>query len=294
VYYYLRTAELKKLILKMSGVQEFYGYDIHRNLTERSIKIGTGRLYAVLAEMKEEGLLDDYWEENSSGPRRRIYHISMKGEAEREKILIEAIKTVHDFYTEYLQSLPPERSAFEVIGDILTRNIPETSDVAYATSRISEPIRRVLTILRRKITQGNLFVIGERAKLSNSELENVSLLDGSFRDIPTKSGYLDLLIVTGNIEKECLDEYMAEWTRVLSETGTLTILTPTALVTTYQDPLTIGDFVEKFEQPRSGPKDTPDLPMLIEKMKEYFKKIETRTVVHITAIQGFEPRTKNK
>jgi DNA-binding PadR family transcriptional regulator len=289
VCYELRTAELKKFILKISGNTEFYGYDIHRTMTERGVKIGIGRLYAVLVEMKNEKLLDDRWESSSSGPRRRKYQITQKGIDEREKILLEAIKTVHEFYTEYLLNLPPEYSAFEIIGSFLTSNLPDTSNIAYATSRVSEPIRRILVTLQKRISQGNLFIVGPRAELKNSRLESVSFLDGTIQDIPTRSGYLDLLIVTGNIKTECLDECLTEWSRVLTKTGMLALISPTALVTTYIDPLTIGDFVEKFEHPRTESGDTPDIRILEEKIAEYFQRVETKRVVHITTIKGFGP-----
>jgi PadR family transcriptional regulator PadR len=294
VYYDLRTADLKKMILKMSGGNEFYGYDIHRYLTERNIKIGIGRLYAVLGEMKDEKLLEDRWESSSSGPKRRIYHISKNGEREREKILLEAIRTVHDFYTEYLLNLPPEQSAFEIIGDLLTSTLSVKANVGFVASRFSEPIRRILAILQTKITQGNLFVIGERTELSKLKLESISFLDGTLQDIPTKSGYLDLLIVTGNIRTDCLNECMIEWRRVLTDTGMLAVVTPTALVSTYTDPLTIGDFVEQYEHPRSESHETPDIEALVEKMKEYFVRVETESVVHITVIRGSDSHTKTQ
>jgi PadR family transcriptional regulator PadR len=287
----MRTAELKKMILKMSGTGEFYGYDIHRTLTERNAKIGIGRLYAVLAEMKDEKLLEDRWVSSSSGPKRRIYRLSQRGEKERQKVLLEAIKTVHEFYTEYLLNLPPEQSAFEIIGNLLTSSLSVKANVAYVASRFSEPIRRILTTLQTKTTQGNLFVVGERTELSKLKLETISFLDGTFQDIPTKSGYLDLLVVTGNIRTDCLDECMIEWRRVLADTGMLAVITPTALVSMYTHPLAIGDFIEQYEHPRSESHDAPELALLVEKMREYFDRVETESVVHITIIRGFNPHT---
>ena len=53
----MRTQELKKVILRLVGNREFYGYEIHRQLEERNINIGIGRLYSILTDMKGIHLL---------------------------------------------------------------------------------------------------------------------------------------------------------------------------------------------------------------------------------------------
>jgi len=122
-------------------------------------------------------------------------------------------------------------------------------------------------------------------------LDEVSILDGTFEDIPVKNDYLDLLIVTGNIKSDCLDSCLGEWQRVIGAKGTLAIVTPTALLAKYEDPLEIGEFIEQREHPRLESEDSLDLEILTNEMKKYFEMVDVRQVVHITVFRGFNPLT---
>lgn len=282
----MRTPELKKTILQMTGKNEFYGYEAHKQLEQRNVKIGIGRLYSVLSEMKAEGLLKDRWEKSDSGPKRRVYKISKKGLKEREKILMEAIRTVHDFYTEYLINLPPKHSVFSLIGESLTKKLAVTSNVGIAASRFSGPIRRFIDQIRKKVSKGRLYVITEQANGLDLGIEDVLIVEGTFDDLPMKDGFLNLLVVSGNIKNDCLDDCLSEWRRVLSKDGVLAIVTPTATITTYEDPLDIGEFVEQREHPRVESDGSLSSEILKAKMNGFFKKIEERRIVHITLLLG--------
>jgi PadR family transcriptional regulator PadR len=215
----MRTPELKTTILKMAGKGEFYGYEMHKMLEERNIKLGIGRLYSILSEMKDEGLLKDRWEKSQSGPKRRIYMIGKKGTKEREKILMESIRTVHDFYTEYLNSLPPENSVFNIVSQMLTEPLSKNSNIGYAATRFSGPLRKILGQLRSDVPDGKKYAISPKAKELKLEFDDVFVVEGSFEDIPMKDDHLDLLVVTGNIKSGCLADCLAEWKRVLSKDG---------------------------------------------------------------------------
>ncbi len=282
----MRTPEIKTAILKLASSKEFYGYEIHRELEEKNIKIGIGRLYSILAEMKNAGLLEDRWEKSNTGPKRRIYRIGRKGKLEREKILMEAIKTVHEFYTEYLLSLPKEKSAFKIISRILTEKLSNEANIGYAATRYSEPVKRIMRQLRSDVPKGKIYAITSNAAGLNLEMEDAFIIEGSFEDVPIKDSYLDLLVVTGPIRSDSLKEYLSEWRRVLSDSGILAIVTPTATITTYQDPLDIGEFVEQREHPKLQKDDPISSESLETEMQNYFKQIELRRVVHITLVLG--------
>ncbi|TFH07824.1 MAG: PadR family transcriptional regulator [Candidatus Thorarchaeota archaeon] len=287
----MRTPELKTAILRMAGKGEFYGYEIHKKLEERKIKIGIGRLYSILSDMKNEGFLKDRWEESQSGPKRRVYRISKKGNIARDEILGEAIKTVHEFYTEYLFSLPSELSVFNMISDLLVEKLPINANVAYAASRFSGPMRKIMESLQDKFPDGNLYAIHPREKNVQLGMDSVSVVDGTFEDIPMKDDYLNLLVVTGNIPSDCLDVCLREWQRVLGVNGRLAIITTTALLSKYVDPLDIGEFIEQREHPRLDSEDLLDLEILSNEVKKYFAHVDVVKVVHITVIRGFNPRT---
>ncbi|NHI89327.1 MAG: methyltransferase domain-containing protein [Candidatus Thorarchaeota archaeon] len=282
----MKTPELKAAILRLAGKREFYGYEMHKELEEKKIKIGIGRLYSILSEMNEESLLKDRWEKSQSGPERRIYRIDKKGEIAREKILKEAIRTVHEFYIEYLRDLPPESSAFKIVSGILTRGIPKNANVAYVATMFSGPLRSIITQMREDISGGRIYAISESTKSTELRLEDVSTIEGVFDDIPMKDEYLDLLVISGNIDSECLERCLSEWKRVLSKNGTLAIVTPTATITTYKDPLGIGEFVEQREHPRINGEGMLDSETLLAEMRRHFESVDEQKVVHISVLLG--------
>ena len=275
----------------MAGKGEFYGYEIHKRLEQRKIKIGIGRLYSILGDMKNEGFLKDRWEKSQSGPRRRVYRISKKGTIARDEILGEAIKTVHEFYIEYLFSLPSELSVFNMVSDLLVEKLPNKANVAYAASRFSGPVMKIMETLQEKFPDGSLYAIHPRDKNFQLGMDAVSVVDGTFEDIPMKDDYLDLLVVTGNIRSDCLDVCLREWQRVLGIDGRLAIITPTALLAKYEDPLDIGEFIEQREHPRLESESHLDFEILSNEMKKYFEYVDVDKVVHITVIRGSNPRT---
>ncbi|MHA2142312.1 MAG: helix-turn-helix transcriptional regulator [Candidatus Thorarchaeota archaeon] len=282
----MRTPALKKTILRMVGRNEFYGYEVHQELAEKNIKIGIGRLYSILGEMKSDGLLKDRWEKSKTGPRRRVYRIAPKGEREREKILMEAIWTVHDFYIEYLLSLPPELSAFNAVARQLTKGIGKKINIGYATSKISGTIKRLIRRIQEERPNANIYAVCPKTSTSDLELEGILFLDGALEDIPTKDNYLDLLVVTGNIEKNTLDTCMAEWRRVLGPKGKLAIVTPTALITNYSDPLGIGEFIEIREHPPPEGANNLDVNALKSALERNYRIVKEEKIVHITVLTG--------
>ncbi|MFW9835322.1 MAG: helix-turn-helix transcriptional regulator [Candidatus Thorarchaeota archaeon] len=289
----MRTPELKKIILRMSGKSEFYGYEIHKKLEEKQIKIGIGRLYSVLGEMKDEGLLVDRWEESRSGPKRRIYKIGQRGVKERDKILMDAIRTVHEFYTEYLMTLPPEHSVFNKISEILTKGLSQKSTIGYVATKFTGPLKKIIGQLRNDIEEGKVYAIAEKASEEDLGVTNVLVIEGTFEDLPIKNEFLDLLVVTGNLRGDSLEEYFSEWQRVLSKNGVLAIVTPTTTIATYEDPLEIGEFVEQREHPRTEDSNLLSQEIIQSKMTHFFKETEEHRVVHITVLLGRGTIQKN-
>ncbi|MFW9944444.1 MAG: PadR family transcriptional regulator [Candidatus Sifarchaeia archaeon] len=288
----MRTPELKNVILKMAGRSEFYGYEMHKQLAEKNIQVGIGRLYGILNEMRDSGLLKDRWEDSHSGPKRRVYQIGRKGQLEREKMLMEAIRTVHEFYTEYLLDLPSDVSAFGTISKMLCVGIAERARIAYATPRVSDPLRKLLSMLRAEVPEGTLYTITPRSEGANLGLETTLVLDGTFEDIPMKDDYLDLLVVTGSMKSDNIETWLSEWQRVVGQDGSLAIVTPTATVVSYEDPMGIGEFIEKREHVSSGDGKDLSVELLAQHMSDYFERVEHKQVVHITVLQGFNPKIR--
>ncbi|MFW9802881.1 MAG: PadR family transcriptional regulator [Candidatus Thorarchaeota archaeon] len=282
----MRTPELRKTILRMAGTHNFYGYEIHQKLGEKGIKVGIGRLYAILGEMKSDGLLQDTWEKSSSGPKRRVYCISSKGGEEREKILMEAIKTIHDFYIEYLLDLPPELSAFNRVADLVTKGTGEEINIGYAVPGISSSVKRLIRKIRENRPKANIYVFSPKATTSELDVSDFLTLDGTLEDIPTKDHYFSLLMATGNIKKDCMDACLTEWRRVIHPKGKIAVVTPSALIADYKDPLGIGEFIEMREHPPSPGDDHLNVDMLKTAIGKQFRKVKEERVVHITVLTG--------
>jgi PadR family transcriptional regulator PadR len=282
----MRTPELKKVILRLVGNREFYGYEIHKQLEERKISIGIGRLYSILTDMKKEGYLNDRWEKSQSGPKRRVYKIAEKGESAREEILVDAIKTVHEFYTDYLFNLPKESSAFNKISRVLLENLPSSANMAYVTTRFTKPMRKIMESLQEISPEGKLYAVHPKSKGADLELGNISVIDGTFEDIPMKDDYLDLLMVSGNITRNCLNSCLKEWQRVVNPKGTAALVIPTALLADYTDPLDIGEFIEQREHPRSDSEEFLSEGQLVTEMKKFFESVEVIKVIHISILRG--------
>ncbi|MFW9967913.1 MAG: PadR family transcriptional regulator [Candidatus Thorarchaeota archaeon] len=282
----MRTPELKKKILRMFGTSEFYGYEVHQELVERSINVGIGRLYAILGEMKTDGLLNDRWEKSDSGPKRRVYSIAAKGKLERERILIESIKTVHDFYIEYLLSLPPKLSAFNALASLLLKGMGKEISIGYVAPGISETIKRLLRQLQKERPRANIYAICPKTANPELDVEGILQLDGTLQDIPIKDDYLSLLAVTGNIKRTNLDACLLEWRRVIKPKGKLAIVSPTALIARYEEPLSIGEFIEQREHPTPEGDNYLDVNVLRTSLEKYFRTVREERVVHITALTG--------
>ncbi len=75
-----------------------------------------------------------------------------------------------------------------------------------------------------------------------------------------------------------------------SQKGRLGILAPTVLINKYEDPLTIGEFVEKHEHEKIERGKHLDKGVLQALLESYFKRVEERQIVHMTVFLAFEPR----
>ncbi len=74
-------------MLSILEKKESYGYQIIQALsdfTELNIKRGT--IYALFKRLEEEGLVHYKWEESNTGPPRKIYSLTKKGEEALKKM----------------------------------------------------------------------------------------------------------------------------------------------------------------------------------------------------------------
>jgi DNA-binding PadR family transcriptional regulator len=280
----MRTEDLKRKILKMFRYNEFYGYHIHNQLSKEGVEIELSRLYRVLNEMKKAGQLDARWEKSRIGPKKRMYRIGEKGKAELNDILLDAIATVHSFYGDYLLSIRSKIDVFDLILSRFNDNLNGQEKIAYLSNRFVGMDRLIINNLSQKVPNGKVHFIKPRSVDVEFSSKNLSIMDGVYNDVPLKPDYLDLLVIVSLPKKEFFDKAVKEWKRVLKSEGRIAILTPSILLQSYEDPLSIGDFVERYEHEFIEEGVHIDYKFVKNELEKYFKKIEKHENVHITTI----------
>ncbi len=109
-------------------------------------------------------------------------------------------------------------------------------------------------------------------------------MDGSYDDMPFKNGFIDRLVVVDLLKRDILDKSVGEWQRVLNQKGMLAIITPTILIQRYEDPLTIGDFVEKHEHQIIEKGESVDREFLRSTLGRHFQRVVETEAVHMSTI----------
>ena len=95
-------------------------------------------------------------------------------------------------------------------------------------------------------------------------------------------------------EKNLLETALSEWHRVIRQSGKLAILTPTIFIQKYEDPLTIGQFIEKYEHETIEKGEHIERDFLQAMLRNFFQKVEERQIVHMTIISASEKRLPQK
>jgi len=285
----MKTGDLKQIILRLFGNREFYGYEVHKVLVSEDVKVEMSRLYRVLNEMRREELLEGRWEKSRIGPRRRVYRLGRKGKVALTKILLDAIRTVHGFYGAYLMSLLPEVNVFDDIVRSFTDGSTGYENIVYVITKYSRMHEVLIPNIQSRLPHAKIFLVKPRQLELDLNLDNLFFLDGFYNDIPLKNDYADCMIIIDLPKREYLEQAMKEWHRVLMSNGKLTILTPSILLEKYEDPLSIGDFIEKHEHETIEKGEHIDKTLLEEHVKQYFNTIEEKSIVHITILRVSEP-----
>jgi DNA-binding PadR family transcriptional regulator len=285
----VRTEDLKKIVLRMFGSREFYGYEVHKKLVSEKIEVGISRLYRVLTEMLRDGWLEGRWEKGQLGPRKRVYRIGEKGKKEREKLLLDAIETVHGFYSEYLLNLPGKTNVLNNICKLLSSNVDRKGEIAYISPQYSVMHEKILHYFQDKMPQAKIYFIKPASLAVDLNFDNLSFLNGTYDNIPLRSGFVDLEIVAEVPEKDSLEKSLMEWQRVLKQNGTLAIVTPTVLIRKYKDPLSIGNFIEKYQHEALEKGEYMEAQPFRELLQKFLCKVEEKQIVHMTIFLAHEP-----
>jgi len=280
----LRTDDLKKAILLMLRNNELYGYDINRRLAQQDMSSNISRLYGILNEMQKDRLLMDRWERSKEGPRKKMYSLTVKGREALNEILLAAISTVHLFYGDYLRSLFPKVDVFGNILNVLTEGMEQGDNLGYLSNSFSGINQVLLKSLHAKNPSGKLYLIKPGNLDLSTDLENANVIDGTYNDLPFKDDFIDRLIVLGVPTPETLVASTKEWRRVIKEGGRLTIVTPTILIQEHEEPMKIGDYVEKYEHQVIEKGSLIDPELFMSSLRDNFSEVVEREATHMTFI----------
>lgn len=82
----MRKGILEFCILQLLTHREMYPSDIITALKESKLIVVEGTLYPLLTRLKNAKILDYRWEESKSGPPRKYYKLTAKGEQVLEEL----------------------------------------------------------------------------------------------------------------------------------------------------------------------------------------------------------------
>jgi DNA-binding PadR family transcriptional regulator len=84
------------LLLTLLAQAPMYGYQIAQEMERQSsgyFRFPEGTLYPALHRLEQAGLLEGRWEPAATGPLRRYYHVTAKGE--------ETLKALHEEWRQF-------------------------------------------------------------------------------------------------------------------------------------------------------------------------------------------------
>ncbi|NLT39487.1 MAG: PadR family transcriptional regulator [Clostridiales bacterium] len=85
---------LELCVLSLLKKKDCYGYEISEYLS-RHIDIADGTVYPILRKLKSDGLLTTYLQEESGGPPRKYYSLTLPGREIYEQDRADYLKFAH-------------------------------------------------------------------------------------------------------------------------------------------------------------------------------------------------------
>ena len=83
----IKKGLLELVILKIISRSKVYAADILFKLNQTQFATQEGTLYPLLSRLRREGAVQYEWVESESGPPRKYYSLTAKGEAQLKELL---------------------------------------------------------------------------------------------------------------------------------------------------------------------------------------------------------------
>jgi PadR family transcriptional regulator PadR len=76
----MRRGAIEYCVLALLKSENRYGFEITRELSAADeLVTSEGTVYPLLTRLRNDGLVDTYWQESTEGPPRRYYRITADG-----------------------------------------------------------------------------------------------------------------------------------------------------------------------------------------------------------------------
>lgn len=241
----MKKRELKRSIILLIRDRQVYGYELQRLLSGQGERVQLSYLYKTLKEMSLDGLLESKLVSGESGPQRRAYSLTRLGKRELGRVFGEATELIHDLYEDYLLNLPPKFFS----GKFRTMMREVYGGRETVALLISEPLSRVHreyldSICQRKGAK-RTYLVKPPLMRADVEMPNLTVLDGTFEDIPFKDHSLDAMIVVDIQDAVNPRVCVKEFRRVLKPGAVMCGCAPFMGLSGRDDPLDVGEFMKK-------------------------------------------------
>jgi len=76
----MRRGAIEFCVLALLQESDMYGFELTRKLTDAGgLVTSEGTVYPLLTRIRQEGLVETFWEESPQGPPRRYYRLTGEG-----------------------------------------------------------------------------------------------------------------------------------------------------------------------------------------------------------------------
>ncbi len=78
----MRRGAIEFCVLALLEERPRYGFEIAKDLADADgLVTSEGTIYPLLARLRQDGVVETYWEESSQGPPRRYYRLTEDGKS---------------------------------------------------------------------------------------------------------------------------------------------------------------------------------------------------------------------
>lgn len=86
----MRRGAIEYCVLALLRDRERYGFELTRTLAEADgLVTSEGTVYPLLSRLRQEGLVETFWQESPQGPPRRYYRITQDGVTALEAFVVQ-------------------------------------------------------------------------------------------------------------------------------------------------------------------------------------------------------------